>query len=104
MSSVTTDGLRDFLPVISFSSRTHAASSVVFSDPLGAGGGGDAPAAAAAAPAAQTPGGISMNDLPWLPLYVRGHADSCACRSKGDAKREHAATRLHVPYRRAMLY
>lgn len=24
-----------------------------------------------------------MSELPWLPLYVTGHADSCACRSKG---------------------
>ncbi|CBJ30595.1 Putative subunit of the Anaphase Promoting Complex [Ectocarpus siliculosus] len=28
------------------------------------------------------PGGVTMADLPWLPLYVMGHADSCACRSK----------------------
>eukprot|EP00903_Cladosiphon_okamuranus_P008735 g8367.t1 len=30
----------------------------------------------------ETPGGITMSELPWLPLYVTGHADSCACRSK----------------------
>ncbi|CAM9599204.1 unnamed protein product [Ectocarpus fasciculatus] len=30
----------------------------------------------------EDPGGVTMADLPWLPLYVMGHADSCACRSK----------------------
>ncbi|CAM9332755.1 unnamed protein product [Pylaiella littoralis] len=30
----------------------------------------------------ETPAGVTMSELPWLPLYVAGHADSCACRSK----------------------
>ncbi|CAM9451125.1 unnamed protein product, partial [Hapterophycus canaliculatus] len=30
----------------------------------------------------ETPGGVTMSELPWLPLYVMGHSDSCACRSK----------------------
>lgn len=35
----------------------------------------------------KNPGGVTMADLPWLPLYVMGHADSCACRSKGGGRR-----------------
>lgn len=50
---------------------------------LGGGGRAGDGGAAGAAAAVKTPGGITMSDLPWLPLYVTGHADSCACRSKG---------------------